>query len=104
MKIRYLSNGEESEVSLNSNYDVTLIDYVYFRKYLLNLEIKKLVSFISIREVNNKVINLDKYMIIIIYVIELINNVIKKTYLVIKVYIIKDLKINIFIDINIMTS
>lgn len=52
---------------------------------------------------NNKVIKSDEYTIIIIYITNLFNSVIRKIYLIIKIHIIKDLKINMFINTNIIT-
>ena len=40
---------------------------------------------------------------IIIYIKKIINDIKKSVYFTMKVYIINDFKINIFIDINIMT-
>ena len=86
----------------NFDCDVIMKNRVYFRKYLLNLEIKKFVFFISIRGINNKIINFDKYIFITIYVNELIKRIIKIVYLIIKFYIVNNFKINIFINIDIM--
>ena len=82
---------------------MTIENRVYFRKYLLNLKIKKFVFFISIRKMNNKIVNFDKYVFITIYVDELIKKIIKIICLIIKLYIVNNFKINIFIDIDIIT-
>ena len=56
------------------------------------------------REVSNKIVQIDKYIIIIIYIIDTIFDITRIASLTIKVYLINNLKINIFIDINIIIS
>ena len=51
----------------------------------------------------NKIINMNKYVIIIIYVNDVINNIIKTIYFTMKMHFINDLKINIFLKTNIIT-
>ena len=66
MKVRYSSNSKtkESEVLFDFNCDVTLRDRTYLLKHVSNLEIKKMTFFISIRDVNNKIVSTDKYAMI----------------------------------------
>ena len=52
---------------------------------------------------NNKIINSNEYIIITIYIDNIVNEIFKIAYLIIKVHIIKNLKINIFINMNIIT-
>ena len=51
----------------------------------------------------NKVVNTNKYIIIIIYVNDVINDIIKTIYFTMKIYLINDFKINIFLETNIIT-
>ena len=46
---------------------------------------------------------MNKYIMIIIYINDIINNAIKTTYFIIKIYFINNFKINIFFEINIIT-
>ena len=106
MKVRYLSdsNVEESEILSDSDCDVTLKNRAYLRKQLLGLEIKKLVSSISVREVSNKIVNSDKYIIVTIYVKDIIDGEAKTACLTMKVHIVNNLKINLLIENDIMIS
>ena len=56
-----------------------------------------------IKKVDNKIIRINEYVIMLIYVRNIFDDLIKTIYFIIKVYIINDFKINIFIDIDIMT-
>ena len=88
---------------LDTSYSVTLGDRTYLLKQVPGLEIKKIVSSIPIRGVGNKIIYLDEYTIVIIYINSIINGVSKTTYLIIEVYIIDNLKANILIKTDIIT-
>ena len=57
-----------------------------------------------IKEINNKIIYINEYMTISIYVRNILNDLIRTIYFIIKVYIINNFKVNIFIDIDIITS
>ena len=85
------------------NYNITLKDRAYLLKHVSNLKIKKIAFFISIRDVNNKIINIDEYIMITIYIKEIVNDMKRSTCLTIKIYIINDLKTNILIKTNIIT-
>ena len=83
---------------------MTLDDRAYFLKNVFKLKIRKMTSFISIRDVKNKVVNTNKYIIIIVYINDVINDIIKTIYFTMKMHFINDLKINIFFETNIITS
>ena len=79
-----------------------MINWIYLHKNLLNLEIKIIITSLLIKNINNKIININKYIIIIIYIRNTFNRQSKTIYFIIKIYIIDDLKANIFININIL--
>ena len=58
---------------------------------------------LSIKKIDNKIIRINKYITISIYVRDIFDDLIKTIYLIMKIYIINDFKINIFIDIDIVT-
>ena len=110
-KTRFLldSKVEESEVLSNIEYGVILDNRAYLLKYILNLKIKKIVVSLSIRGVNNKIVYINKYALVTIYVRSIVREITKTisertTYLTIKVYIIDNLKANILIKTDIITS
>ena len=102
MKIRYISKNEINDILLGFDYNVIIKNRIYFRKYLLNLKIKKFVFFISIQKINNKIVNFDEYVFVTIYVDKLIKKIIKIVYLIMKFHIVNNFKTNIFIDIDII--
>ena len=102
--MRYLSNNKKSNISSNFECGVTLENRAYLRKQVLELEIKKITFFISIREVSNKIVQTNKYIIIIIYIIDTIFDVTRIASLIIKVHLVDNLKVNILINIDTIIS
>ena len=106
LKVRYLLDptAEESDVLLDTSCSVTLEDRTYLLKQVPGLEIKKIISSIPIRGVGNKIIYLDEYAIVTIYINSIINGILRTACLIMEVYIVDNLKANILIGTDIMTS
>ena len=70
-----------------------------------NIKIQQLISLLSIREINNKLIKISDFVIIYLFVID-INDVDKIITIVVfvKIHLINNLKINMFVDVNILKS
>ena len=69
------------------------------------VEIKKMILSILVRKLENRIIITDKYIILTLYIDEILNEGVSKTaYFTIEVYLINDLKANILIDNNIIIS
>ena len=104
-KIRYLPNLETEKNDIFSNFEceVTLNNRAYLLKNVFKLKIKKMVFFISIRGVGNKVVNTNRYVMIIVYVNDVINDIIKTICFTMMIYLMNDLKINSLLETNIIT-
>ena len=63
-----------------------------------------MIFLISIRDVRNKVVNTNKYIMMIVYVNDVINDIIKTICFTMKIHFINDLKVNILLETNIITS
>ena len=63
--------------------------------------VRKQGSFISIRDYNNKIINATKYIIMNLYLFEMINKKVVIVKVQIKVHLTNDLKINMLLDIDV---
>ena len=72
-------------------------------KNVSELKIRKMTFFISIRDVKNKIVNTNKYVIMIVYINDVINSITKTVYFTMKMHLINDFKINIFLETNIIT-
>ena len=89
---------------LNTECSVILINREFIRKQLSNLQIRKLASLMLIREVRNKIIKTDEYYVFKIYINEHVNDLTSTTILIIEAYLVNDLKANMLIKTNIITS
>ena len=58
---------------------------------------------LPIKGINNKIIRINEYITISIYVRNTLDDLARTACFIIKIHIVNNLKINIFIDINIMT-
>ena len=104
-KIRYSSNfeAEKNDISFDFECEITFDNRAYFLKNVFELEIKKMIFFISIRGVKNKVVNTNKYIMVTAYVNDVINNITKTACFTMKIHFINDFKINILLETNIIT-
>ena len=74
-------------------------------RIILEVEIKKIVLSILVRELENQIIITNKYIILTLYINRILNkDVLKTTCFTTKVYLINNLKINILINNNIIVS
>ena len=105
-KIRYSPDldAEENDISPNSECEVIFDDRAYLVKNVSGLEIRKMAFFISVRGVGNKVVSTNEYVMVIVYVNDVINDITRITCFTMKMHLINDLKINILLETNIMTS
>ena len=68
------------------------------------MKIKKIIVFLLVREVKNKIVYISKYTLVTIYMRNTVHGNKRTIYLIIKVYIIDNLKVNILIDTNTIAS
>ena len=70
-----------------------------------NIKIQQLASFLLIREINDKLIKINDFVITYLFVID-INDIDEIITIVIfvEVYLINDLKINMLVDVNVLKS
>ena len=74
-------------------------------KFFPNTKILKIVSPIRVRELNSVIYNIDKFITIITYTDnELSNDTLAVAKIIIKVYLVNNLKANILIDNDILVS
>ena len=101
--IHRILKQKKSDIFSNLKCEITLNNRAYFLKNVFKLKIKKMIFLISIRDVKNKVVNKNKYIIIIVYINNIINDITKTIYFTMKIQFINDFKINILLETNIIT-
>ena len=98
-----IENNIEKNVVLNIDIEITFNDVDFVRKQKSNFIIRKMISFIIIR--NLKIIQhqCENYVILFIYFINInIDNKFIKIFIERKIHFIKIFKINMFIDNDII--
>ena len=84
------------------SYIIIIINYTYILK---ENEIRKIIIKISIRGLKSKIYYFNKYIILIFYIKEvLFNNIRAFIKITREIYIVNNLKINIFINVDILIS
>lgn len=83
-------------------YLVTLNNRKYILYSISRIKIRRIISLVLVRNLENRIIIINNYIILIIYVDRLINNsILKIIYFFIKVYLVNNLKTNLLIKNNI---
>ena len=65
-----------------------------------SIEIRKMILSVPVRGLGNRIIIINKYVVLTIFVNRLIDSIIKTVYFIIEVYLIKNLKANLLISNN----
>ena len=87
---------------MNLKIKIILLNYIQRLKFFSNLNISKILSLIYIKELKSAIYNIDEYVTILIYIkSELLNESFIIAKIIIKIYLIDNLKANIFIDNNV---
>ena len=69
------------------------------------MEIRKILSSLRVKELDSTMHNIDKYMLILIYLLDLKRNDYKAlTYIIREIYLINNLKVNLLIRNDIIKS
>ena len=102
---RFAANDSlQYESCINIDYSAILTDKDFLLKRISDLQIQKLISFMSVREVNNKIIRTNEYALIKIFIDETVAIKAVTAVIIMKVHLVSDLKANILIDTDIIVS
>ena len=96
----------EKNVCINIDCSIMLKNRKFIKQQLNeNIKAQQLISLLLIRKINNKLIKINNFVIIYLFVIDIndIDEVITIAVFV-KIHLIDNLKINIFVDVNVFKS
>ena len=96
----YLDSDNKLDIYLDTSYLVSLIDYTYLKRVLPNIEIRKISLLILVRGVGNKVVKTNKYIIVKMYIRGSITENPIIVAIIIKIYLINNLKANLLVGNN----
>ena len=96
-------NNISKIICLNINVDVILIDKKFLKFQTFDTQIRIIIIFLTIRELNINKYQSVKYVILLIYIIDKnnVNNDVRTCFRR-KAHVVNDLKINIFIKNNVI--
>ena len=101
---RLKSNFNNIKIYLNLDCSITLDDRVMFVISLdFESRIRKQGFFISIRNYDNKIINATKYIIINLYLFDVINKEVVIVKMQMKIHFMNNFKINMLFNIDVFT-
>lgn len=76
----------------------------FLAKHIFNYIVKQILQSIKIRDIDNATVSFSKYVILKIVIFDKIDDCIVVDKIRCQIYIVKDLKINMLIDFDIMNS
>ena len=99
------SKTTKKKICIDFEYFVTLKNRDFIKQQLKKINIRKLILSLLIRNINNKIIKINEYVINYLYIDDII--IFEKAiiiYISIEIHLIDELKINMFIDVNVLKS
>ena len=106
VQINHTTNDIAKDICVDTNYIMSLVDRNYFRRVLSNYDarIRMTVQNIQVRKIDIKLHDISKYIELNFYIVDNRQNDFKiVVHFEREVHLVNDLKINIFVDMNILT-
>ena len=100
--IKLFKNGAIEQVYFNINCFFILVNKVFLKKYLLEIKIRTILVSINIKNIGFNKYFTAEYIILLIYLPGEFKKESVNTFFKRKAYIVEDLKIKIFLGVNIM--
>ena len=95
---------KSKNICINIGVEITLTNYVYYKKQIFNIIIRTITTLLKIRNLNTYKYKNYKYVICDIYLKNYKNNKFVILILRREVYLIKNFKINMFLNNNVINS
>ena len=103
-KIILIENNEKKNIVIDIDVNITLKNKNFIRRQKLNVVVRKIFFFIIVRNFNTTQHENSRYVILFIYFTNTRNNVFVKVFIERKIHLIKNFKINMLINNNIIVS
>ena len=103
-KIILIENNEKKNIVIDIDVNITLKNKNFIRRQKLNVVVRKIIFFIIVRNFDTTQHKNSRYVILFIYFTDTRNDVFVKTFIERKIHLIKNFKINMLIDNNIIVS
>ena len=105
INLKFISNSKIIFIYANFKIEITFLNRIQRQKFFSNIKISKITSSIRIKRLDNVIHNIDKFITITIYANnELFDDILIIAKIIIKTHLIDNLKINMFINNNVLMS
>ena len=109
MKLRQSKNNfdrkwRKKNIVIDIDVNITLKNKNFIRRQKSNVVVRKIIFFIIVRDFDTTQHENSRYVILFIYFIDTRNNAFVKTFIKRKIHLIKDFKVNMLINNNIIVS
>ena len=99
------SNTKKEIICFDFEYSLTLNDCDFIKKQFNEIKIRKLIFSILVRNVNEKIIKIDEYVITQLYIDNfIINNKLITICIIAEIYLMNNLKVNLLFNVNVLKS
>lgn len=97
-------NNVFHDICIDFDNSIIIIDRKFLSNSILDLQIQTMKFLISIKDVNNKLINTNEFAIVSIHLNELANEKLAITVLIIEVHLVNQLNIKMLVETNVISS
>ena len=99
-----MSNFDIVDICVDIDCSIIMTKRQFVREYLFDVSIQKMTSIVSIRDVNEKIVKIDEFVIIKLYFNKMLIDQIITRVIEIKIYFIDDFAINLLLDNDVLCS
>ena len=103
-KIVLIENDEEKNIVIDIDVDITLENEDFIRRQKSDVVIRKMISFIIVRDFDTIQHESSRYVILLIYFTDTKNDIFVKAFIEKEIHLIKNLKVNMLVDNDIIAS
>ena len=102
--VSLIENEKKSDVCFDTDVNVTLIDAIFFHRQNFDVSIRQMITSLTMRDLNISQHQNSNYAIVSMYFVDVKNDNSVKTLIRREVHLVNNLKINMFIDNDVIVS
>ena len=97
-----MSSSSIIDICVNIECSIIMTKRQFVREHLSKISIQKMTSFVSIRNVNKKIVKIDKFVIVKLYFNDTLIDQIVTSVMKIEIHFIDDFAINLLFDNDVL--
>ena len=95
---------KKSDVCFDTNVNVTLINAIFFHRQNFDVSIRQMITFFTMRDLNISQHQNSNYVIVLMYFVDVKDDNSIKIFIRREIHLVNNLKINMFIDNDVIVS